>query len=308
MKYKTYLVHLSIFCSCFVFSFFSFAFGQKSENESTLTSSGSLTNNQPEPGLLSAFFGLDNALPFRANLLCLGASGLDGMPVVFSHTIEPDSLQPEDFQIVTKSGVIHSPRCVTLRPAQDPGELRTALLIGELGNVDDDPPALARVVGDIFSFEYGSGKGSRVNFRGAQVEVTPLHEGPSLVFAEIVPLSEVAQDTRGSVCPDEVSQIVRVVWNGGVRLLNREELGDFERKLYEVTVTTKDSIERRVSPAALGDLGDSDNNHLLCLETEDIAVSVRFPAGYLADPNLDLNPETFVKVTNADTRMSAESD
>ena len=51
------------------------------------------------------------------------------------------------------------------------------------------------------------------------------------MFAEIVPLSEVAQDTRGSVCPDEVSQIVRVVWNGGVRLLNREELGDFERKL-----------------------------------------------------------------------------
>ena len=308
MKYKTYLVHLSIFCSCFVFSFFSFAFGQKSENESTLTSSGSLTNNQPEPGLLSAFFGLDNALPFRANLLCLGASGLDGMPVVFSRTIEPDSLQPEDFQIVTKSGVIHIPRCVTLRPAQDPGELRTALLIGELGNVDDDPPALARVVGDIFSFENGSGNQSRVNFRGAQVEVTPLHEGPSLVFAEIVPLSEVAQDTRGSVCPDEVSQIVRVVWNGGVRLLNREELGDFERTLYEVTVTTKDSIDRRVSPAALADLGDSDNNHLLCLETEDIAVSVRFPAGYLADPNLDLNPETSVKVTYADTRRSVESD
>ena len=271
-------------------------------------SSGSLTNNQPASGLLSAFFGLDNALPFRANLLCLGASGLDGMPVVFSRTIEPDSLQSEDFQIVTKSGVIHSPRCVTLRPAQDPGELRTVLLIGEFGDVDDDPPALARVVGDIFSFENGSGKGSRVNFRGAQVEVTPLHEGPSLVFAEIVPLSEVAQDTRGSVCPDEVSQIVRVVWDGGVRLLNREELGDFERTLYEVTVTTKDSIERRVSPTALGDLGDSDNNHLLCLDTEDIAVSVTFPAGYLADPNLDLNPDTSVKVTHAYTKKSVESD
>ena len=193
----------------------------------------SASNDSPKSSvsLLSGFFGLDNALPFRANLLCLGASGLDGMPVVLSRTIEPDSLQPEDFQIVTKSGVIHSPRCVTLRPAQDPGELRTALLIGELGNVDDDLPALARVVGDIFSFENVSGKGSRVNFQGAQIEVRPLHEGPSLVFAEIVPLSEVAQDTRGSVCPDEVSQIVRVVWNGGVRLLNREELGDFERKL-----------------------------------------------------------------------------
>ena len=151
----------------------------------------------------------------------------------------------------------------------------------------------------MFSDENSSGKRSRVNFRGAQVEVTPLHEGPSLVFAEVVSLSEVAQDTRGSACPDEVSQIVRVVWNGGVRLLNREELGDFERALYEVTVRTKDSSERRINPAALGDLGDGDNNHLLCLKTEDVAVSVRFPAGYLADPNLDLNPVTAVKITSA---------
>ena len=64
-----------------------------------------------------------------------------------------------------------------------------------------------------------------------------------LSFAEIVPLSEVSQDTRGSACPDEVTQIVRVVWNGGVRLLNREELGDFERMLYEEIA--KDSSERQ---------------------------------------------------------------
>tara|TARA_B100001029_G_C15044663_1_gene446210 strand:+ start:957 stop:1421 length:465 start_codon:yes stop_codon:yes gene_type:complete len=152
------------FCSCFLFAVFSSAFGQKPGNESTLTSSGSVTNNQLASGLLSAFFGLDNALPFRANLLCLGASGLDGMPVVLSRT------------------------------------------------------------------------------------------------------------------------------------------------LYEVTVTTKGSIERRVNPAALGDLGDGDNNHLLCLETEDVAVSVRFPAGYLADPNLDLNPDTSVKITSANAKSSAEFD
>ncbi|MFL2548459.1 MAG: hypothetical protein ACJ0RH_04685, partial [Gammaproteobacteria bacterium] len=35
---------------------------------------------------LSAFFGLDNKLPFIANVLCFGASGEDGMPVVLSHT------------------------------------------------------------------------------------------------------------------------------------------------------------------------------------------------------------------------------
>ena len=53
---------------------------------------------------LSAFFGLDNKLPFGANVLCLGAGGEDGMPVVLSHTIKPDSLQAEDFRVVRQSG------------------------------------------------------------------------------------------------------------------------------------------------------------------------------------------------------------
>ena len=89
---------------------------------------------------LSAFFGLDNKLPFGANVLCLGAGGEDGMPVVLSHTINPDSLQAEDFRVVRQSGVTNTPMCVTLRPAGDKDENRTVLLIGEFGNADDDPP------------------------------------------------------------------------------------------------------------------------------------------------------------------------
>ena len=79
---------------------------------------------------LSAFFGLDNNLPFGANVLCLGASGEDGMPVVLSHTVNPDSLQAEDFRVVRQSGVANTPMCVTLRPADDMDENRTVLLIG----------------------------------------------------------------------------------------------------------------------------------------------------------------------------------
>ena len=44
--------------------------------------------------VLSAFFGLDNGLPLGANLICLGASGQDGMPVVFSHTLDVKLLIP----------------------------------------------------------------------------------------------------------------------------------------------------------------------------------------------------------------------
>ena len=39
-----------------------------------------------------------------------------------------------------------------------------------------------------------------------------------------------------------------------------------------------------IVPAALADLEDRDNNHLLCLDTADPAVSVSFPAGHLVDP------------------------
>ncbi len=56
--------------------------------------------NGQAPRLLSAFFGLDNSLPFGANRLCLGASGVEATPM-----------------------------CVTLRPALDVGEKRTVLEI-----------------------------------------------------------------------------------------------------------------------------------------------------------------------------------
>lgn len=54
--------------------------------------------------LVSAFFGLDNGLAFRINLLCLGGSGKDGMPVVLSHAVDEDTLQPEAFRVLTRSG------------------------------------------------------------------------------------------------------------------------------------------------------------------------------------------------------------
>ena len=41
------------------------------------------TTPTQKPSLLSAFFGLDDSLPFIANLLCLGAWDKDGIPVVF---------------------------------------------------------------------------------------------------------------------------------------------------------------------------------------------------------------------------------
>lgn len=247
--------------------------------------------------LLSAFFGLDNTLPGTANRICLGTAGLDGMPVIFSAEIDHTTLQAGDFRVTTDSGAVGTVDCVSFLPATDAGELRTVLLMGEFGNADtDSPPARVEIVGHVHSI------GGTLDFLGAAVAVTPLEAGPTLILAErfdpdIPDAGLGLRRTRGSACPDEgILQAVRVVWAGGVTLADGDEPGDAERHLYRVTVRAEDGSLREVAPAALADLGDGDNNHLLCLDTADRPVSVSFPAGILTDPNDDLNPETSVRL------------
>ena len=247
--------------------------------------------------LLSAFFGLDNGLFQVANLICDDAAGKDGMPVIFSAEVDHTTMQAGDFKVTTAAGKPGTMHCVSLLPATDPGELRTALLIGEFGNADGDPPARVEIIGNLHSID------GTLNFKGASVAVTPLAPGPSLVMAERVSSAEVDKGlglprTKGSACPAEgVAQQVRVVWAGGVTLPNGDEPGDADRKLYKVTVRAADGTTREVIPAALADLGDGDNNHVLCLDTADQAISVSFPGGILKDPNGDLNPQTSVAVS-----------
>jgi len=245
-----------------------------------------------EARLVSAFFGLDNDLPFGANRLCFGASGKDGMPVVFSHTLDPDTLQAEDFEVVTQSGDVRTPECVTLRPAQDPGELRTVLLIGEFGDSPDNPPVSVKVVGDLLS-----DGAPPVNFNGTRTNVTPLVAGPSMVLAEPVPESEWTRKTSSTSCPKGVKQVIRVTWDGGVRRPDGDEPGEAERELYRVTVKRPDGSSDEINPFALAELEDRDNNHFLCLDTTDPAVAISFPAGHLVDPNKDMNPDTRITVS-----------
>ena len=276
------------------------AFTSDEQTDSTPDTSLPREANGQSADLLSAFFGLDDNLPLMANRgICDGAGGADGMPVVFSAEIDFDTMQAGDFQVTTASGKSGSLACVTLRPAIGEGELRTVLLAGDYGSADADPPVSVKIVGNLHSID------QTLNFKGAEVAVTPLSLGPSLVFAEVVPeeswhLGRESDDTWGSSdgCPTEgVQQIVRVAWAGGVTLENGDEPGDTERQLYRVTVQAEDGTTRDIIPFALGDLADGDNNHELCLDTTDRPLSVSFPAGILTDPNDDLNPATSVQVT-----------
>lgn len=227
-------------------------------------------NAQKPPRLLSAFFGLDNQIPAGIPG-CQNAGNDDGMPVVFSHTLNALSIQETDFEVISASGQKSTPICATPLPAVGPGEIRTILLIGEFGSADDQPKQVT-VVGDILS---DGSAGSPVNFNGVKESVVRLEKGPNLALAEIVPESQLALIQNG--CPAEGTvQVVRAVWEGGITKPGGSEVDDLERELYRVTIEDAQGESSKVIPFAFGDLNDEDNNHLLCLDVEGLPIKVSF--------------------------------
>ena len=68
-------------------------------------------NAKSQDTLVSAFFGLDNALP---GLMCnQPGSLLDGMPVNFKFPLDPSSLGETDFEVVDSLGNTHSWLCLS---------------------------------------------------------------------------------------------------------------------------------------------------------------------------------------------------
>lgn len=269
------------------------------QKDTTVTSVASRVDAQGrKAGLLVAFFGLDNHLPKVADRgVCKGAGGMDGMPVIFSHEIDVSTMQAGDFKVTMSSGKVGQVLCATLAPADDPGELRTALLAGEFGS-QEDQPAKVEIVGSILSIDRS------INFKGQTIGVTRLEDGATIVLAQNVPreqweLGKAATRLRwggGSRCPVGTKNVVRVVWAGGVTKPGGEEVDDKERMQYKVTLRQSNGTLSAIVPFALADLNDGDNNHLLCLDTEGAPESVSFPSGFLADPRGDLNPSTRAEI------------
>jgi hypothetical protein len=146
-------------------------------------------------------------------------------------------------------------------------------------------------------------KDGSVNFRGSQVGVVPLEDGPSIALAQTVPEAQWRVGERptrlpwggGSGCPVGTRLAVRVTWEGGVTRPDGSDADDLDRRRYVVVFSDPGDRSGR-APTALADLGDGDNNHLLCFDVEGDPREVRFPAGFLTDPRDDLNPETSAPV------------
>ena len=249
-------------------------------------------DSKREAKILTAFFGLDNGLTQAARVLYRKAPGMDGMPIVFSHEIDPSTLDANDFEIKTQNGTFFAAEAVTLLPANEEFELKTVLLIGEYGNYPENPPISVEIVGDLIT-RTGD------NLKGNNKAVIPLPEGPILSDAEYFTFTgdyPYVKKGRGCDCPrEETKTIIKTIWSGGVRAASGEELGVNELEDFIVTlVYGADTIQ--VTPFLLADLSDNDNNIDLCLRESGVPIFVQVNANTAIDPRDDKNPRTEMAV------------
>ena len=244
--------------------------------------------------LVSGFFGLDNALP--SLLLCnqLGDQ-LDGMPVNFKFPLDERSLSETDFEVLDSLGNIHIPTCVSLAPANENGENRTVLLLGEFGTAITNPPVEVRVVGDLFTTNTISGESvcsETINLNGVTTRnIIPLADGPSLFFAQRI-------DGSLNEC-NSGTQTIQVAWNGGVTPYIS---GDAESDLFQYYVgysETSGVLSQHV-PISIADIDDNDNFHQLCFSTSDEIVKISMMANTVEDPNHDPNLYSEIDVSSCD--------
>ena len=242
---------------------------------------GEYTTEEIQETIVSAFFGLDNALP--SLLLCnQQGSRLDGMPVNFKFPLDASSLSETDFEVLDSLGNIHTPICVSLAPANENGENRTVLLLGEFGTSVTNPPVEVRVVGDLFTINTFSGESvcsEIINLNGiTTTNVIPLADGPSLFFAQRI-------NGNLNECNSGI-QTIQVAWNGGVTPYNS---GDTESDLFQYYVGYSycSGVLIQHEPISIADINDNDNFHQLCFSTSDEIVKISMMSNAVEDPNHD---------------------
>ena len=256
---------------------------EDSQEQVTIDCIGEYSTEEIQDVLVSAFFGLDNALP--SQFLCNQQAGLlDGMPVNFKFPLDASSLSETDFEVLDSLGNIHTPICVTMAPANENGENRTVLLLGEFGTAVTNPPVEVRVVGDLFTTDTSLGESACseiINLNGVTTtNVIPLADGPSLFFAQRI-------DGNLNEC-NTGTQTVQVAWNGGVTPYISD---DTESDLFQYYVgyTESSGVLTPHIPISIADINDNDNFHQLCFSTSDEIVKISMMANTVEDPNHDPN-------------------
>ena len=246
----------------------------------------SIDERESDASILSVYHGLADITPFATRLCDLPpARDQDGMPVVFSVQINSETITPAAFAVGLSSGEIVTPLCATLRPAVEPLEQRTVLLIGPF-SPNDSVPVSVEIVEQL-----EDANGSSL-FGLKSENVTSLAAGPSLVFAERFKPNNSGLDGE---CPEKTEQAVLLTWEGGVTGPNGADLAEGQRTA--VSVLLQDGASVKPLSLADDDLGQTDNHIIACVAQKSPAVSVNIMAGYFYDPGDDSNPETRIDIS-----------
>jgi len=180
-----------------------------------------------------------------------------------------------------------------LAPANENGENRTVLLIGEFGTAITNPPVEVRIVGDLFTTDTLPGESACseiINLNGVTTtNIISLDDGPSLFFAQRI-------DDNLNEC-NSVTQTIQVAWDGGITPYIS---GDTESDLFQYYIGYSDSSGVLIPhlPISIADINDNDNFHQLCFSTSDKIVKISMMANTVEDPNQDPNLYSEIDVSS----------
>lgn len=250
---------------------------------------GALT--RPQPRILSASWGTDNAVGCPG-----GEQGLDNIPVTFNWFIRRASIQPSDFRIIRSDGSVATPTCALQFPPDEPDEAQTVNLIGDFGDSATGPtPVAIRVVGALQGKAPGARRWRPITHL-PKVSVDPLSGGPYIVDAWTLMPSIYRGDPNRCLVG---KTFVRVMWSNGLTAYpTGEEVGAPVAASYRALYTLANHRTIAVAPLEVADLHDhetsfnADNMHDLCLPKVPRGArltGVTIAANLIQDPNGDPN-------------------
>lgn len=246
---------------------------------------------RPEPRILSASWGTDNAVGCPS-----GAQGLDNIPVTFNWFIRRSSIQTADFRVVRSDGSTTTPTCALQFPPDESDEGQTVNLIGDFGDSVNGPtPVAIRVVEALQGKAPGASRWRQLPPL-PKANVEPLSGGPYIVDAwTLTPAIYHGDANRCTVG----KTFVRVMWSNGLTAYpTGAEVGTAVVASYRALYKLPNGRVVAIAPLDIGDLHDhpsaanADNMHDLCLPLPPRGAKltgVTIASKLIQDPNGDPN-------------------
>jgi hypothetical protein len=255
------------------------------------TASGAGSIAPPEPRVLSASWGTDNAVGCPT-----GEQGLDNIPVTFNWFIRRPSIQTTDFRVLRSDGSIATPTCALQFPPDESDEGQTVNLIGDFGDSGSGPtPVAIRVAGALQGRAPGAIRWRQIPPL-PEANVEPLSGGPYIVDAwTLTPAIYHGDANRCTVG----KTFVRVMWSNGLTAYpTGAEVGAPVVASYRAIYKLPNGTVVAIAPIEVADLHDhansanADNMHDLCLPRLPRGAKLRgvtIGGGLIQDPNGDPN-------------------